>query len=92
MSNDIWAQVIAVVAGILITVAFRLVDKYLPDPEGKHPLPENTIKPGASGAPSLPSPAPSAAPAAPPTAVPVVEPMSENGASDGRSTGSGATA
>ena len=39
MSEEMWAQLIAAVVGAIVTVLWRLIDRYLPDPEGKHPLP-----------------------------------------------------
>lgn len=41
--SDFWREVVSALAvtgvGILITVASRLVDRWLPDPDGTHPLP-----------------------------------------------------
>jgi hypothetical protein len=39
MSSTTWAQILAPIIGVLLTVIYRLVDKWIPDEEGKHPLP-----------------------------------------------------
>ena len=39
MNQELTAQVVAAVVGVVATIVWRLVDRYLPDPEGKHPLP-----------------------------------------------------
>jgi hypothetical protein len=39
MSDEMWAQVIAALVGGLVTVLWRLIDRYLPDSSGEHPLP-----------------------------------------------------
>jgi len=92
MNSDILAQLIAVGAGVLITIAFRLVDKYLPDPEGKYPLPKTTLTPGASAVPPSTSPPSTATlPGTPLPASGETAPTSAPDASDGRSTGSGGT-
>lgn len=40
MSDEAWTQVIAALVGVAFTVLGRLIDKWLPDTTGKHPLPE----------------------------------------------------
>lgn len=39
MEFDAWAQIISPLIGLGLTVLYRLVDKYLPDETGNHPLP-----------------------------------------------------
>lgn len=39
MDSNLWAAVISIAAGIILTIVARLVDKWLPDPENKHPMP-----------------------------------------------------
>ena len=40
MSSSDWAQIIAALVGAALTVAWRLIDRYLPDTTGNHPLPQ----------------------------------------------------
>ena len=39
MTGTEWSEVLAVIIGAVVTVIWRLIDRYLPDPDGKHPLP-----------------------------------------------------
>lgn len=39
MSDTATQAIIASAIGVVFTVLARLVDKYLPDPKGEHPLP-----------------------------------------------------
>jgi hypothetical protein len=40
MSEELWAQIIAALAGAVLTILWRLIDRYLPDDTGQHPLPD----------------------------------------------------
>lgn len=51
MTDALEAQLAALIVGILATILWRLVDRYLPDPNV--PLPP---RPGMSGPPSSPPP------------------------------------
>ena len=37
--NGAWQAIIASAAGIVFTVIARIIDRILPDPEGRNPLP-----------------------------------------------------
>jgi hypothetical protein len=37
--SEVWQQITAAIVGAVITILWRLIDRYLPDPNGKHPLP-----------------------------------------------------
>lgn len=39
MSDTLVSQIVAAGVGVLFIVIGRLVDRFLPDPDGKHPLP-----------------------------------------------------
>jgi hypothetical protein len=39
MNNETAAQITSVIIGVIATIAWRLIDRYLPDPRGTHPLP-----------------------------------------------------
>ena len=39
MNSDTTAQIISAVIGVVVITLYRLIDRFLPDPEGKHPLP-----------------------------------------------------
>lgn len=39
MTADQTAQLVAAVIGVVVTALWRLIDRYLPDPDGKHPSP-----------------------------------------------------
>lgn len=40
MSDALWTSIISGAVGIAFVVVGRLVDRFLPDPEDKHPLPD----------------------------------------------------
>jgi hypothetical protein len=60
MSNETAAQITSIIIGVVATIAWRLIDRYLPDPRGTHPLPP---RPGAH--PFLPVDEPPEPPAPP---------------------------
>jgi hypothetical protein len=39
MNEELTAQVVAAAIGVVTTILWRLIDRYLPDPTGEHPLP-----------------------------------------------------
>ncbi len=41
MSSQAWAEILSPLIGVVLTITYRLVDKYLPDEDGKHPLPSS---------------------------------------------------
>jgi hypothetical protein len=50
--DDVWTQVIAAAVGAVITVLWRLVDRWLPDE--RHPLPPRPDVPPATPPDGLP--------------------------------------
>jgi hypothetical protein len=39
MSDELLGQLVAALVGLVATIIWRLVDRYLPDETGSHPLP-----------------------------------------------------
>lgn len=39
MTQDQWTQLVSILIGATGVVVWRLIDRFLPDPNGKHPLP-----------------------------------------------------
>jgi hypothetical protein len=39
MSSQTWAEILAPLLGVLLTIVYRLVDRFIPDETGNHPLP-----------------------------------------------------
>jgi hypothetical protein len=37
--DAMWQAIIASAVGVIFTVAARFIDRILPDPQGKHPIP-----------------------------------------------------
>lgn len=38
-SSQAWAEILAPLVGVLLTIVYRLVDHFIPDETGSHPLP-----------------------------------------------------
>lgn len=39
MSSETWAAILAPLIGVVLTIVYRLVDRFIPDESGAHPLP-----------------------------------------------------
>lgn len=48
MSAQAWAEILSPLIGVALTILYRLVDRYIPDENGRHPLPSTTDGPSSA--------------------------------------------